>query len=130
MFERVMNFEDPGRFSTMLVEQYRMNSAIMQWSSQFMYDGRLVAHQSVANHSVSDLVKGSDMEPLLLIDTAGCLMHESVEESQTGITESKSNFGEADLVLQVISELKQQGLGESAIGVISPYSAQVSEIRR
>jgi ATP-dependent RNA/DNA helicase IGHMBP2 len=44
MFERVMNFEDSGRFSTMLVEQYRMNSAIMQWSSQFMYDGRLVAH--------------------------------------------------------------------------------------
>ena len=114
----------------MLVEQYRMNSAIMQWSSQFMYDGRLVAHESVANHSVSDLVKDSDMEPLMLIDTAGCLMHESVEDSQTGITESKSNFGEADLVLQVISELKQQGMAEAAIGVISPYSAQVSEIRR
>jgi len=26
-------------------------------------------------------------------------MHESVEENTNGITESKSNFGEADLVL-------------------------------
>jgi tRNA U34 5-carboxymethylaminomethyl modifying GTPase MnmE/TrmE len=45
------------------------------------------------------MVKEIDLKPLLLIDTAGCLMHESVEESVTGISESKSNFGEADLVL-------------------------------
>lgn len=39
----------------MLVEQYRMNSQIMQWSSNSMYDSKLVAHPSVATHSVADL---------------------------------------------------------------------------
>jgi len=33
-------------------------------------------------------------------------MHETVEESDSGISESKSNFGEADLVIQVIKEFK------------------------
>lgn len=43
----------------------------------------------------------------MFIDTAGALMHEDVEESATGISESKSNAGEADLTIQIIKELKQ-----------------------
>jgi superfamily I DNA and/or RNA helicase len=50
-------------------------------------------------------------------------MHEAVEESESGISESKSNIGEADLVLQTIKELTGQGIKEECIGVISPYSA-------
>ena len=50
-------------------------------------------------------------------------MHESVEESRSGIAESKSNVGEADLVIQIVIELKSMGLSEDQIGVISPYSA-------
>lgn len=63
-----------------------------------MYQGRLVAHSSVATHTISDLT-GSDWGPLMFIDTAGALMHEDVEESATGISESKSNAGEADLTI-------------------------------
>ena len=48
LFERVMNFEAAETFATMLVEQYRMNELIMNWSSQSMYQGRLVAHNSVS----------------------------------------------------------------------------------
>lgn len=48
LFERVMQFPDADRFQTMLVEQYRMNSLIMQWSSTQLYEGRLVAHSSVS----------------------------------------------------------------------------------
>lgn len=66
----------------------------------------------------------------MIIDTAGALMHESVEESAKGISESKSNIGEADIVIQVIKELKSSGIAENCIGVISPYSAQVTEIKR
>ena len=33
LFERVMNFKGAPNFATMLVEQYRMNSLIMDWSS-------------------------------------------------------------------------------------------------
>lgn len=34
----------------MLTTQYRMNSAIMQWASDQMYQGRLTAHPSVEKH--------------------------------------------------------------------------------
>lgn len=41
----------------------------------------------------------------MIIDTAGALMHESVEESASGISESKTNVGEADIAIQIIKEL-------------------------
>ena len=66
--------------------------------------------------------------PLLMIDTAGSLMYEEVDAES--ISESKYNYGEADLVLQMVNELREAGLLEEAIGVISPYSAQVNEIRK
>ena len=69
-----------------------------------MYDGKLVAHPSVASHSVIDLSQ-SDWQPLMIIDSAGALMHESVEESASGISESKTNVGEADIAIQIIKEL-------------------------
>ena len=74
-----------------------MNSAIMQWSSDKMYEGRLVAHSSVKDRILSDLLnleqdeesKDADGaqadddsvagEPLIFIDTAGALMYEAVE---------------------------------------------------
>ena len=34
----------------MLTVQYRMNMAIMQWSSDQLYQGKLTAHSSVAGH--------------------------------------------------------------------------------
>lgn len=95
-----------------------------------MYDDRLCAHESVAYRSVRDLSDYAELQPLLFIDTAGCLMHEAVEESASGISESKSNVGEADLVLQMIKELTSMSIKEDSIGVISPYSAQVNEVKR
>lgn len=38
------------RVVKMLTVQYRMHQAIMQWASAEMYDGRLSAHCSVAQH--------------------------------------------------------------------------------
>lgn len=34
----------------MLTVQYRMNSAIMEWASDQMYQGKLTAHGSVESH--------------------------------------------------------------------------------
>ena len=34
----------------MLTVQYRMNHDIMKWPSQQLYDDKLTAHPSVANH--------------------------------------------------------------------------------
>jgi len=35
-----------------------MNENIMDWSSQAMYEGRLVAHKDVKDRVVDDLLKG------------------------------------------------------------------------
>ena len=56
LFERVMNFNTALTFQTMLVEQYRMNHLIMEWSSQQMYQNKLVAHESVSERTISDLI--------------------------------------------------------------------------
>jgi superfamily I DNA and/or RNA helicase len=40
----------------MLVEQYRMNQNIMQWSSSAMYHNKLVAHQNVKDRLLLDLL--------------------------------------------------------------------------
>ncbi len=41
--------------SEMLTVQYRMHAAIMDWSSQELYNGKLSAHASVASHTLSDM---------------------------------------------------------------------------
>ena len=56
-------------------------------------------------------------------------MYEAVDQ-EVGKNESKYNFGEVDLVVQMIKELLATSLPEREIGVITPYSAQVSEIRK
>lgn len=76
-----MRFEKSSEFSTMLVEQYRMHHLIMQWSSDAMYESCLVAHASVAHHTAIDLSENCELPPLMFVDTAGTLMHESVDEN-------------------------------------------------
>lgn len=52
----------------------------------------------------------------MFIDTAGCDMSDSGEDG-----ESKSNEGEARIVLEYVSLLRKAGLHASAIAVITPY---------
>lgn len=70
----------------------------------------------------------------MIIDTAGSLMSEEMESripKVGGISESKHNNGEADLVIQTILELQNDlGLTGDDIGVISPYNAQVNLIKK
>ncbi len=123
LFERVMQSEKC--VSTMLNEQYRMNSLIMNWSSNAMYEGELTAHSSVSQRLMTDLVKESEEEllntPLMFLDTAGSLMYEGIDEESD--KDSKYNNGECDLVIQVLKELLSYGVQKSDIGVITPYSA-------
>lgn len=44
-----------GSASAMLTVQYRMESRIMQWSSDELYGGALTAHPSVAAHCLAEL---------------------------------------------------------------------------
>lgn len=135
IFERVM-LQKGEKTSTMLVEQYRMNENIMQWSSDAMYEGKLIANEGVKDRLIDDimnkeLIQSTESEllsqPLLIIDTAGSLMHEGLSEKVPkvgGLSESKYNAGETDLVIQTINELTNDlGLKGEDIGVITPYNA-------
>ncbi|KAK0042710.1 DNA-binding protein SMUBP-2 [Biomphalaria pfeifferi] len=113
----------------MLTTQYRMHQDIMEWASQQLYQGRLVAHPSVASHLLSDLVGVSDDEettsPLLIIDTAGCDLYELDLPEEV----SKGNEGEADIVASHVDDLVKRGVKPADIAVIAPYNLQVDLIR-
>ncbi|XP_029379610.1 DNA-binding protein SMUBP-2 [Echeneis naucrates] len=114
----------------MLTVQYRMNSAIMEWASKEMYQGRLTAHSSVERHLLKDLPGVTCAEetntPLLLIDTAGC----GLSEMEATDEQSKGNQGEVDIVELHIKALTEAGIKAKDIAVIAPYNLQVDLLRQ
>lgn len=113
----------------MVTTQYRMNSAIMQWASEEMYQGKLIAHHSVEKHLLRDLSGVADVEetriPLLLIDTAGCGLSEMEDTDE----QSKGNQGEVDIVALHIKALTEAGVQVKDIAIIAPYNLQVDLLR-
>ncbi|TQD78043.1 hypothetical protein C1H46_036395 [Malus baccata] len=145
LFERLADIYG-NEVMSMLTVQYRMHERIMDWSSNELYNSKVLracqdaglpsrtiqstikAHSSVAGHMLLDLedVKTtSSTEPtLLLIDTAGCDMEEKKDEE-----ESTLNEGEADVAIAHAKRLVQSGVQASDIGIITPYAAQVVSLR-
>lgn len=105
---------------TLLQQQYRMNEAIMAYSSKVFYEGTLQADETVAHH----LLFTGDT-PLNFIDTAGCGFEEKPEGTST------TNPEEAAFVfkhLQVLVEDLKKHYSEAnfpSIAVISPYKEQI-----
>ncbi|HEY4148164.1 MAG TPA: AAA domain-containing protein [Chitinophagaceae bacterium] len=108
----------------LLEEQYRMNEAIMGYSSKVFYGERLKAHVSVARHLLSE-----GEAPLAFIDTAGCGFDEKQEGS--GI----SNPEEAAFLFKHLAQLatrlgKVYGVDDfPSIAVISPYRQQLQVLQ-
>ena len=108
----------------LLEEQYRMNEAIVGFSSQEFYSGRLRAAPLVAHWKLFD----ADA-PLHFIDTAGCGFEEVYEGT------SISNPEEASFLVKqlgrYVAELKAFYPGERfpSIAVISPYRHQVEILK-
>ena len=102
----------------------------MTWPSKQLYNGKLIADESVSSHLLSDLPNVTNDEntsiPLLFIDTAGCCMFEMKHESE----ESKGNEDEVELVKIHVDALVSAGVGEELIGIITPYNLQVSCVPR
>eukprot|EP01125_Pyxidicula_operculata_P017334 TRINITY_DN606_c1_g2_i1.p1 TRINITY_DN606_c1_g2~~TRINITY_DN606_c1_g2_i1.p1 ORF type:complete len:942 (-),score=217.78 TRINITY_DN606_c1_g2_i1:198-3023(-) len=128
LFERIIKSKIGPKVSKLLSVQYRMNEKIMEWSSRYLYDSKLKAHECVAHHLLSDLegVKTTDNTkvPLILIDTLRCFLDE--QQDSEG---SKYNEGEANIVKKYITDLVSSGVEERHISVITPYFAQVRFIR-
>ncbi|TDE11323.1 AAA domain-containing protein [Dyadobacter psychrotolerans] len=107
----------------LLDEQYRMNEAIMSYSAQVFYEGKLKANPAVAHH----LLFPEDM-PLTFIDTAGCGFDEKLEGT------SSTNPEEAVFLFKhlsnLISELTNGIIRYSeanfpTVAIISPYKQQI-----
>uniref|UniRef100_A0A4W3IA86 DNA-binding protein SMUBP-2 n=1 Tax=Callorhinchus milii TaxID=7868 RepID=A0A4W3IA86_CALMI len=114
----------------MLTVQYRMHASIMHWASEQMYQGRLLAHETVAQHLLKDLPGVASTEeteiPLLLVDTASCGLFELDEEDE----QSKGNPGEVQIVAAHIQALTEAGVQARDIAVIAPYNLQVQLLRK
>ncbi|MCE9566862.1 MAG: AAA family ATPase [Planctomycetes bacterium] len=113
----------------LLTIQHRMHAAIMGFSNAEFYEGELIAHPSVAEHRLCD-VEGVRAEPLTetpvqFIDTAGASYDEELEED----TGSRRNVQEAGLAARHVRKLLAAGLQPSQIGMITPYRAQVRQLR-
>ncbi|MBI2069511.1 MAG: AAA family ATPase [Elusimicrobia bacterium] len=119
----------PKGLQALLRVQYRMHEAIMGFSSQQFYEGKLIADESVKTHLLSDLpnTEASELttQPLIYIDTAGA----GFEETWNELLESRENKGEADLAVRLYQKLRLSGVEANQIAVITPYVAQVRLIK-
>lgn len=104
--------------------QYRMHSAIMDFSNRWFYNSRLVAHDSVSDHALAGSHSRTAVE---FVDTAGC----SFDETMHSETRSYFNNDEYTLLREHLNELvHEQYLHYPDIGIISPYKEQVYHIRQ
>ncbi len=110
----------------MLQEQYRMNTEIMNFSSDYFYKGQLHPNEKVADWKVF-----KEDRCVEFIDTAGTGFFERIDSE----TKSSYNKEEANLLIRHFKEYLHQiqlmnKLDEvNNIGVISPYKAQVSLLK-
>jgi predicted DNA helicase len=104
-----------------LLEQHRMNEAIMCFPSEALYGGRLRAHPAVAHHALP-----GDDAPFELVDTAGRGFEEATPEG----SDSKVNEGEALLAAREVERLLARGVRPADLAVISPYDGQVQRLRQ
>ena len=143
--ESFNNDEREPRVSRMLKVQYRMHEDISNWASSASYHGDLMTHESVRHRTIGQLLqtqqqikeKGDDEAndslleddvvsdvAFLLVDTAGCAMHE--QESSSG---SRFNEGEGQLVTKHVTALLDKGMRQEQIAIITPYNGQVELLR-
>lgn len=109
---------------TLLDTQYRMNDAIMRFSSEWFYDGKLKSDVSVQHRSILDYD-----DPITWIDS-------ETPEQFVGENHGRINKEEADLLLDTLEQYvekigRQRFLEERLdVGIISPYRVQAQYIRQ
>ncbi|MFZ5802653.1 MAG: AAA domain-containing protein [Candidatus Omnitrophota bacterium] len=108
-----------------LAEQYRMHEKIMNYSSEEFYEGKLSAAPQVRHHTLAGLpgvaATSETGEPVMFLDTAGL----GYEEKWSDGSSSPFNPEEAKLAVVFFRKLCEAGVPARAIGLISPYAAQV-----
>lgn len=113
-------------FNNLLEVQYRMNEAIMGFSNQQFYDGRLIAADSVANHALA----ADEEASVVFVDTAGADCSEQIQQAY----QSKYNEAEFNILREHLYALidhcdVHQIAPLPSIALISPYREQVNVMR-
>ena len=109
---------------TLLTMQYRMNEAIMRFSSEWFYGGRLTSSKSVRHRSVIDY------------DTPIVWVESEEPEQYVGEQHGRINKAEAELLLLhlegYINKVGRERFLEERldVGIISPYRVQTHYIRQ
>ena len=143
LFDRMISTYG-DKVTRLLNTQYRMNEKIMKFSSEELYEDKLIADKSVKNHTLKDLISerykndknileeinslddfGIFDKPLVLLNTSGLEFFETKDPE----TLSSFNIGETDLCKRMVDYLKDKLKVENKdIGIITPYSAQVANL--
>lgn len=123
VFSELCAGDADAAISCMLTVQHRMNEEIMSFPSRSWYEGRLVAHPSVASLTLAprDSILGPELG-FQIADTAGA----GFDEESPPDSESKSNPGEARVVALLVRDLIVGGLAPAEVGVITPYASQAA----
>ncbi|KIW22334.1 uncharacterized protein PV07_12231 [Cladophialophora immunda] len=137
MFDRLLARHGSG-IKRLLNTQYRMHEKIMWFSSDELYEGKLVAADSVKSRLLRDLpyeVKETEdtIEPLVFFDTQGGDFPEKTEDDSSGqvhkstlLGDSKCNEMEAAVAAMHVKNLVEAGVRDEDIAVITPYNAQLA----
>ena len=121
LMERIVQTQ-PGSVQLLQV-QYRMNDAIMQFSSDWFYGGRLQSAPSVRHRSILDY------------DTPITWLDNDAPEEYIGDSHGRINKTEAQLLIDTLKQyIRKIGLHRFLderldIGIISPYRVQTQYIR-
>ena len=132
LFEELI--EKYQQHSSMLRVQYRMHQKIMEFSNQEFYEGKLIADESVKNHTIKDLGLNEPKHckeilgetPIVFVDTKGTEAAERLPDRST----SYENETEATIVQALVEELLAMGAVPEQIGIITPYAAQVKLLKK
>ena len=125
LMERIV--EQKPDVVTLLTMQYRMNERIMQFSSDYFYNGAVTTAPEVSHRGILDY----DL-PMVWVDTADV----DGKEEFVGESFGRINRAEAELTLATLQDYfdkigKNRIFDESIdVGIISPYHAQVQLLRK
>ena len=128
LFDRLKDLL-PANAQTLLRVQYRMHEEIMRFPSEQFYEGKLIAHESVARHTADELpgVASTPLtsRPVTYVDTAGA----GFDESWNEMLESRENKGEAQLAVKILYELLGAGIKPRDVAILTPYVAQAKLLK-
>ncbi len=64
LFERIIRDQRFAAVVRLLDIQYRMHHSISDWASEQMYRGAIISHESVAHHTLRDIIGGARVREL------------------------------------------------------------------